>query len=41
MHLRGSSGGKDISLEVPVYLRPSEGKQLLLVISVPTAVVLE
>lgn len=40
MHLRGSSGGKDISLEVPVYLRP-EGKQLLLVISVPTAVVLE
>jgi len=37
-HLRAGSGGEGISLEIPAYLRPSEGKQLLSFISVPTAV---
>ena len=36
-HLRAGSGGKGRLLEVPVHLRPSEGKQLLSFISVPTA----
>ena len=37
-HLRVGNGGKGILLEIPVYLRPSKGKQLLSFISVPTAV---
>ena len=36
-HLRVGSGDKGILLEIPAYLRPSEGKQLLSVISAPTA----
>ena len=40
-HLRAGKGGKGISLEIPVYLRPSEGKQLLSFISVPSAVASE
>ena len=36
-HIRVGSGGEDILLEIPAYLRPSEGKQLLSVISAPTA----
>ena len=40
-HLRVGSGGKGICLEIPSYLRPSEGKQLLFFISVPTDVVFE
>ena len=35
------SGGKGILLEIPVCLRPSEGKQLLSFISVPRAVAFE
>ena len=35
------SGSEGLSLELPVSLRPSEGKQLLSFISVPTAVVFE
>jgi len=27
-HLRVGSGGEGISLEIPVYLRPSKGKQI-------------
>ena len=27
-HLRVGSGGKDILLEIPAYLRPSKGKQI-------------
>ena len=38
-HLRVGSGGKGILLEIPVYVRPSEHKQLLSLISVPVAVV--
>ena len=38
-HLRVGSGGKGILLEIPVYVRPSEDKQLLSLISVPVAVV--
>ena len=40
-HLRVDSGGKGILLEILAYLRPSEGKQFLPFISVPTAVVFE
>ena len=40
-HLRVGSGDKGISLEIPVYLMPSEGKQLISFISVPTAVAFE
>ena len=40
-HLRVGSGGKDILLEIPTYLRPSKAKQLLSFISVPTAVAFE
>ena len=40
-HLRAGSGGKGIFLEILAYLMPSEGKQLLFLISVPPAVVLE
>ena len=40
-HLRVGSASKGISLEISVYLRPSEGKQLLSLISVLTAVVFE
>ena len=41
LHLRVGSGDKGISVEIPVYLRPSKGKQLLSFISVPTAVAYE
>jgi len=37
-HLRVSNGGEGISLEIPAFLRPSEGKQLLSFVAVPTAV---
>ena len=40
-HLRVGSGSKGISLEIPVYLRPSKGKQIFFFVSVPTAVVFE
>jgi len=39
-HLRVDIGGKGICPEIPVYLRPSEDKQLLSFISVPMAVTL-
>ena len=38
-HLRVGSKGRGIFLEISVYLVPSEGKQVLFFISVPTAVV--
>lgn len=38
---KGYGGDECISLENPAYLRPSEGKQLLFLISVPMAVVFE
>ena len=34
-HLRVGSGGESTLLGIPVYLRPSKGKQLLSFISVP------
>jgi len=40
-HLRVGSGNKSNLLEIPVYLKFSEGKQLLSFISVPMAVVFE
>jgi len=40
-HLRDGSGAAGILLEIPVYLRPFEGKQLLSFISVTTAVAFE
>jgi len=40
-HLRAGSGDKDVLMEIPVYLRPSKGKQLLSFVSVPTAVAFE
>jgi len=40
-HLRVVSGGKGILLEILVYLRPSEGKELLSFIFVPIAVAFE
>ena len=40
-HLKVGSRSKGISLEFLVYLRPFEGKQLLSLISVLTAVVFE
>ena len=39
-HLRVSSGGEGVLLVFLISLRPSEGKQLLLFVSAPTAVVL-
>ena len=36
-HLRVGSGGKGILLEIPVYLRPSKGKQILSFVSVSMA----
>jgi len=40
-HLGVGNGDEGTLLEIPTYLRPSEGKQLLSFISVPTAVVFE
>jgi len=40
-HLRVGSGGKGIFLEISVYLRPSEVKQLHSVVFVPLAVAFE
>jgi len=40
-YLRVGSGGKGISLTISAYLRPSKGKQLLPLISVPMAVAFE
>jgi len=40
-HLRVGSGGEGILLEIPACWRPSEGKQLLSFIFVPTAVASE
>ena len=40
-HLRVGSGGKGILLEIPAYLRLSEGKQLLSFVSVPVVVASE
>jgi len=40
-HLGVGSGGKDVLLETPVYLRLAEDKQLLFFTSVPAAVVCE
>ena len=40
-HLRVGSGGKGIFLEIPAYLRCSEGKPHLSFISVPMAVAFE
>ena len=37
-HVRVGSGDKATLLEIPAYLRPSEGKQLLSFISVPAVV---
>ena len=36
-HLRVGSGGEGILLEIPVYLRPSKGKQLISFVFVPIA----
>lgn len=41
LHLRLGSGGKGISLEIPAYLRPSEGGQILFLISVPMVAAFE
>ena len=40
-HLRVGSRGIGVLLEIPVYLRPSEGKQILSFVSVLGAVVFE
>jgi len=40
-HLRGGSGSKSVLLEIPVCLRPSEGRQLLFFVSVPMVVACE
>ena len=40
-HLRVGRGSKGILIETPEYLKPSEGKWLLSLISVPTAVVFQ
>ena len=40
-HLRVGSGGKGVLLVIPVYLRSSEGKQILSFVSVPIAVAFE
>ena len=40
-HLRIGRGSKSILLEILVYLRPFEGKQILSFVSVSTAVVFE
>ena len=34
LHVRVGSGGKGISLEIPAYLRPSKGKQILFFVCV-------
>ena len=33
-HLRVGSGGKDVLLEIPAYVRPSKGKQFFSFVSV-------
>jgi len=38
-HLRVGTGDEGIYLEIPVYLRPSKGKQVLSFISVLSAVI--
>ena len=40
-HLRVGTGDEGIYLEIPVYLRPSKGKQVLSFISVLSAVAFE
>ena len=40
-HLRVDCGGEGVLLDILVYLRLSEGKQLFSFISVPTAVAFE
>jgi len=41
-HLRvGSSGGKGILLEIPIYLMPSRGKQIFSFVSVSAAAAFE
>jgi len=40
-HLRVGSGGIGVLLEIPVLLRPSEGKQIISFVSVLGAVVFE
>jgi len=40
-HLRVGSGVEGISLEIPAYLRPSEGKHLSSFVSASTAAALE
>ena len=40
-HLRVGSGGEGILVEVSVYLRSSEGKQLLCFVFVPMTVAFE
>ena len=40
-HLSVGRGGKSILLEMPVYLRSSEGKQLLCFVFVPMTVAFE
>ena len=38
-HLRVGSGGKDVLLEIPAYVRPSKGKQFFSFVSVSIAAV--
>ena len=40
-HSRVGSGGKGIFLEIPAYLRPSEGKRILCFVAVLTALAFE
>jgi len=40
-YLRVGSGGTGISLEIPAYLRPSKGEQMLSFVSVPMAAAFE
>jgi len=40
-HVKAGSGGKGILLEIPMYLRPSEGKQMLFFVSVSVAAAFE
>jgi len=40
-HLRAGSGGKGFSLEIPAYLRPSKGEQILSFVSVSMAATFE
>ena len=39
--LRVGSGDEGILLEIPVYLRPSKGKQIVFFVYMPTAVAFE